>query len=64
VDPMILSGGADAWLWFIALRDAVRGIGMFQRMEVPVLGMVRNMAYFACPHFLVDCELHVAGSWR
>jgi ATP-binding protein involved in chromosome partitioning len=33
----------------IALRDAVRGIGMFQRMEVPVLGMVRNMAYFACP---------------
>ncbi|KAJ5933256.1 hypothetical protein N7516_007745 [Penicillium verrucosum] len=33
----------------IALRDAVRGIGMFQRMDVPVLGMVRNMAYFACP---------------
>ncbi|PYI02904.1 iron-sulfur protein IND1 [Aspergillus sclerotiicarbonarius CBS 121057] len=33
----------------IALRDAVRGIGMFQRMEVPVLGMVRNMAFFACP---------------
>lgn len=34
----------------IALRDAVRGIGMFQRMDVPVLGMVRNMAYFACPN--------------
>ncbi|KAJ5113156.1 hypothetical protein N7456_001690 [Penicillium angulare] len=34
----------------IALRDAVRGFGMFQRMEVPVLGMVRNMAYFACPN--------------
>jgi ATP-binding protein involved in chromosome partitioning len=34
----------------IALRDAVRGYGMFQRMDVPVLGMVRNMAYFACPH--------------
>ncbi|KAL2817346.1 iron-sulfur protein IND1 [Aspergillus granulosus] len=33
----------------IALRDAVRGIGMFQRMDVPVLGMVRNMAFFACP---------------
>ncbi|KAF9887000.1 hypothetical protein FE257_010616 [Aspergillus nanangensis] len=33
----------------IALRDAVRGFGMFQRMEVPVLGMVRNMAFFACP---------------
>ncbi|KAF3394663.1 Iron-sulfur protein IND1 [Penicillium rolfsii] len=34
----------------IALRDAVRGFGMFQRMDVPVLGMVRNMAYFACPN--------------
>ena len=33
----------------IALRDAVRGYGLFQRMDVPVLGMVRNMAYFACP---------------
>ncbi|KAB8227501.1 P-loop containing nucleoside triphosphate hydrolase protein [Aspergillus alliaceus] len=33
----------------IALRDAVRGYGMFQKMDVPVLGMVRNMAFFACP---------------
>ncbi|PGH02233.1 hypothetical protein AJ79_07682 [Helicocarpus griseus UAMH5409] len=34
----------------IALRDAVRGFGLFERLNVPVLGMVRNMAYFACPH--------------
>jgi ATP-binding protein involved in chromosome partitioning len=34
----------------IALRDAVRGFGMFQKMDVPVLGMVRNMAFFTCPH--------------
>ncbi|OJJ43964.1 hypothetical protein ASPZODRAFT_18741 [Penicilliopsis zonata CBS 506.65] len=34
----------------IALRDAVRGYGMFRKMDVPVLGMVRNMAYFACPN--------------
>jgi ATP-binding protein involved in chromosome partitioning len=34
----------------IALRDAVRGFGMFQKMDVPILGMVRNMAFFACPH--------------
>ncbi|KAL2012434.1 hypothetical protein VTN00DRAFT_5152 [Thermoascus crustaceus] len=33
----------------IALRDAVRGVGLFQRTQVPVLGMVRNMAFFACP---------------
>jgi ATP-binding protein involved in chromosome partitioning len=34
----------------IALRDAVRGFGMFQKMDVPVLGMVQNMAFFACPN--------------
>lgn len=34
----------------VALRDAVRGVGLFQRTNVPVLGMVRNMAFFACPH--------------
>lgn len=34
----------------IALRDAVRGFGMFQKMNVPVLGMVQNMAFFACPN--------------
>lgn len=34
----------------IALRDAVRGYGLFSRMDIPVLGMVRNMAYFACPN--------------
>lgn len=33
----------------IALRDAVRGFGLFSKMDVPVLGMVRNMAFFACP---------------
>lgn len=33
----------------IALRDAVRGFGLFTRMDIPVLGLVRNMAFFACP---------------
>lgn len=33
----------------IALRDAVRGFGLFNKMNIPVLGMVRNMAFFACP---------------
>lgn len=34
----------------IALRDAVRGFGMFKKMDVPVLGMVQNMAFFSCPN--------------
>ncbi|KAL4927024.1 Mrp/NBP35 family ATP-binding protein [Aspergillus undulatus] len=45
----------------IALRDAVRGIGMFQRMDVPVLGMVRNMAFFACPACGEETRIFSAG---
>ncbi|PYH49269.1 Mrp/NBP35 family ATP-binding protein [Aspergillus saccharolyticus JOP 1030-1] len=45
----------------IALRDAVRGIGMFQRMNVPVLGMVRNMAYFNCPSCGTSTEIFGHG---
>ena len=34
----------------LALIDARRGIAMFRRVEVPVLGVVENMSYFLCPH--------------
>jgi ATP-binding protein involved in chromosome partitioning len=34
----------------LALIDARRGIAMFKRVEVPVLGLVENMSYFLCPH--------------
>ena len=34
----------------IALLDARKGINMFQKVEVPVLGIVENMSYFSCPH--------------
>lgn len=34
----------------IALKDAVKGIGMFRKMDIPIAGMVRNMSFFACPH--------------
>lgn len=33
----------------LALIDARRGIAMFQRVNVPVLGIVENMSYFMCP---------------
>lgn len=33
----------------VALADAVRAIGMFARVNVPVLGIVENMSYFVCP---------------
>jgi len=34
----------------LALVDARRGIAMFKRVNVPVLGLVENMSYFLCPH--------------
>ncbi|MDB5512273.1 MAG: sodium:proton antiporter [Enterovirga sp.] len=34
----------------LALIDARRGVSMFQKVEVPILGVVENMATFVCPH--------------
>ncbi|WP_240539928.1 Mrp/NBP35 family ATP-binding protein [Salinarimonas soli] len=34
----------------LALIDARRGVAMFKRVEVPILGLVENMATFVCPH--------------
>jgi ATP-binding protein involved in chromosome partitioning len=34
----------------LALLDARRGVSMFKRVNVPVLGVVENMSYFLCPH--------------
>ncbi|HEY8831102.1 MAG TPA: Mrp/NBP35 family ATP-binding protein [Gemmatimonadaceae bacterium] len=36
----------------VAAGDALRGAKMFQRVAVPVLGVVENMSYFVCP----NCE--------
>jgi ATP-binding protein involved in chromosome partitioning len=33
----------------IALIDARRGVRMFERVQVPVLGLVENMSFFCCP---------------
>ena len=32
----------------VALDDARKAIGMFQKLDVPVLGVVENMSYFVC----------------
>lgn len=34
----------------IALLDAKRGLKMFQKVTVPVLGLIENMSGFLCPH--------------
>ncbi|XP_010434397.1 PREDICTED: iron-sulfur protein NUBPL-like isoform X2 [Camelina sativa] len=34
----------------VALADANRGISMFDKVRVPILGLVENMSCFVCPH--------------
>jgi ATP-binding protein involved in chromosome partitioning len=34
----------------VALLDVRKAIGMFQRLNVPILGIVENMSVFECPH--------------
>jgi ATP-binding protein involved in chromosome partitioning len=34
----------------IALIDARKGLNMFRKVDVPVLGIVENMSWFACPN--------------
>jgi ATP-binding protein involved in chromosome partitioning len=34
----------------VALLDVVRGISMFRKVDVPILGIIENMSFFQCPH--------------
>ncbi|MCL2469391.1 MAG: Mrp/NBP35 family ATP-binding protein [Alphaproteobacteria bacterium] len=34
----------------LALSDVRKGIAMYQKMNVPILGMIENMSGFTCPH--------------
>ena len=34
----------------VSVGDALRGVKMFERVGVPVLGIVENMSHFECPH--------------
>jgi len=33
----------------VAIEDAVKAVAMFGKLSVPVLGVIENMSYFACP---------------
>ena len=45
----------------VALADVVKGIMMFRRLEVPVLGVVENMSYFLCPHCHTRTDIFAHG---
>lgn len=48
----------------LALIDARRGIAMFKRVNVPVLGVVENMSYFLCPQCGTRSDIFGHGGAR
>jgi len=48
----------------LALLDARKGLNMFKRVEVPVLGIIENMSYFLCPHCGEKSEIFTHGGAR
>ena len=48
----------------IALLDARKGLNMFTKVDVPVLGIVENMSYFLCPHCGGRSEIFSHGGAR
>ncbi len=48
----------------LALLDARRGIAMFERVHVPILGIVENMSYFVCPKCGERTEIFAHGGAR
>jgi ATP-binding protein involved in chromosome partitioning len=48
----------------LALIDARRGIAMFDKVAVPVLGIIENMSYFLCPQCGARSEIFAHGGAR
>lgn len=45
----------------VALATAKRGLVMFEKMNVPILGIIENMSYFICPHCGKESEIFSKG---
>ncbi|MBL8587575.1 MAG: Mrp/NBP35 family ATP-binding protein [Methylobacteriaceae bacterium] len=48
----------------LSLIDARRGVAMFEKVDVPILGIVENMSYFLCPHCGERSDIFAHGGAR
>jgi len=48
----------------LSLIDARRGLAMFTKVNVPVLGIIENMSYFQCPHCGARSDIFGHGGAR
>jgi len=45
----------------VSVSDVRKAIAMFQKLKIPVLGVVENMSYFVCPHCSERTEIFGKG---
>jgi ATP-binding protein involved in chromosome partitioning len=48
----------------VALIDAGKGVAMFEKVSVPILGIVENMSFFSCPHCGRRTDIFRSGGGR
>ncbi len=48
----------------VSLQDVRKGIAMFQKVRVPILGLIENMSYFNCAHCGGRTEIFSHGGGR
>jgi len=45
----------------VALLDAIKGVQMFRKVNVPIMGIIENMSYFICPNCKTRSDIFSAG---
>jgi ATP-binding protein involved in chromosome partitioning len=48
----------------VSLEDAAKAVTMFEKLDVPVFGIIENMSYFLCPHCGQRTEIFGHGGAR
>jgi ATP-binding protein involved in chromosome partitioning len=48
----------------VSLEDATKAVSMFDRLKVPIFGLLENMSYFVCPHCGERTEIFGYGGAR
>jgi ATP-binding protein involved in chromosome partitioning len=45
----------------VSLADSRRAVRMYQKLNIPVLGLIENMSYFVCPHCEHESDIFGRG---
>ena len=48
----------------VSLEDAMKAVTMFEKLNVPIFGLIENMSYFICPHCGERTEIFGHGGAR